>query len=50
MIISAFQALSARAYRNQGATRSLRFALAPGFHIARRWRSGSDFVQSLTTS
>ncbi len=32
--ISALQALLPRAYGNQGRRASLRFALAPGFHIA----------------
>jgi len=39
--ISALQALSPQAYRNQGRRALLRFALAPGFHIPRLWRSVS---------
>ena len=41
--ISAFQALSPRAYHNQGRRASLRFALAPGYHIPRLWRSVFEF-------
>gem|GEM_PF-1159804 len=41
--ISAFQALYPRAYCNQGRRAPLRFALAPGFHIPRLWRSVSTF-------
>ena len=41
--ISAFQALSARAYHNQGRRASHCSALAPGFHISRLWRSVSTF-------
>ena len=44
--ISAFQALSPQAYRNQGRRAPLRFALAPGFYISRRWRSGSTLTQA----
>jgi hypothetical protein len=36
--ISAFQASTLLLLSQPGATRSLRFALAPGFHIPRRWR------------
>ena len=38
-VISAFQASNVCGPGNQGRRAPLRFALAPGFHIPRRWRS-----------
>ena len=43
MIFSALQALLFALAATQGRRAPLRFALAPGFHIPRLWRSVSSF-------
>jgi hypothetical protein len=41
----ALSALDQIVFSNQGRRAPLHFALAPGFHIPRLWRSVSTFVQ-----
>jgi hypothetical protein len=42
--MSALQASASHVLCNQGRRAPLRFALAPGCHISRRWRFGPTFA------